>query len=227
MNKFLLNYYFRHSLLMPAVIFTAASIITLNLLSGCGYSLRGTTSKEGGSIGCERNNLGGVKILHVKNKTFVPGLEDRLRFALIEELTKRGFCVKSLGIPEVGMDSEQKLVVEGSPENRQIFRSNDEEGKGISISAEITDIRLNPVAEKSGDVVIYELTILTNFQIHLPDGQVISKSLSSPFVTDFKTSEGESITSPRIEDILIQRDWEIQKVMKDIAIEVIYLILHI
>lgn len=57
------------------------------LLSGCGYTLQGKATLPFKSI-----TLG--KII---NKTFEPGLEDRMQLALIDELMKNGFSIDKSG----------------------------------------------------------------------------------------------------------------------------------
>lgn len=73
---------------------TARIILWLSLvvfqtvvISGCGYTLHGKASLPFSSITIGR----------IINKTFEPGLEDRLQLALVDELMKDGFSIDGSG----------------------------------------------------------------------------------------------------------------------------------
>ncbi len=152
-------------------------------------------SGEGPDKGSLRNC--NVNILLIKNRTTLPGLEDRLRYILSEELLRRGCRITGQG-------------AELLPRHWQ--------GKGgdFNIKGEVTAFQMNVVAEKSDQAVLYEVNIKTRFQVSLPQGdREFSREFTSPFITDFRGG----LT---VEDTIASRDREIDRVMRDIAIEVIY-----
>ncbi|MFN3739827.1 MAG: LPS assembly lipoprotein LptE [Thermodesulfovibrionales bacterium] len=178
-------------------------MLLYSITAGCGYRFTsiGTLPADQAegpyqsaleSGGCLITTIG------INNKTMVPGLEDRLRYILSEELVKRG-CSINNGVPKKSSDF--------------LGLSKD----GISIYGSITDFNMSIVAERSNQIALYEIIIRTDFRLIMPDGKELSKTFSSPFITDFKSGS-------RIEDIIMARDREIDKVMKDIALEVIYTI---
>lgn len=146
------------------------------LLYGCGYKFLYQESTTTSTVACV------VKEIIVNNKTYLPGLEDRLIHILSEELLKRGCDL------------------------------NNEEG--ASIHATIKDFTVTAQAERSNQIVLYEINIRIEFSLLRPDGKGLTKTLASPFITDFKSGA-------RIEDILLARDKEIDKTIKDISVELI------
>lgn len=71
------------------IYFSCLIIVSLSfiLVSGCGYTLQGKASLPFKSI----------TIGKIINKTFEPGLEDRMQLALVDELMKNGFSLDSSG----------------------------------------------------------------------------------------------------------------------------------
>lgn len=162
---------------------TYALVLLCSITIGCGYKFTSPAAELYQSAiespGCL------ITTIEINNKTMVPGLEDRLRYILSEELLKRG-CI--INTPD-----------------------------GISMYGSITDFNMSIVAERSNQIALYEIIIRTDFRFIMPDGNELSKAFSSPFITDFKSGS-------RIEDIIMARDREIDRVMKDIALEIIYTI---
>ncbi len=166
---------------MSRILMTCALVLLCSITIGCGYKL---TSPAGDlyqsaveSPGCLITNIA------INNKTMVPGLEDRLRYILSEELLRRGCTINNK--------------------------------EGVAIYGSITDFNMSIVAERSSQIALYEINIKTDFRLIMPDGKELSKTFSSPFITDFKSGS-------RIEDIIMARDREIDKVMRDISLEIIY-----
>ncbi len=163
------------------------SLLSLSIFSSCGYKLAPQALTEYSEI------KGSIKpsdcrfVINIRNKTFVLGLEDRMRFVLTEELIKRG-C---------------SLMAKAESETKQFH-----------IEGVVADVSMNIVAEKSGQIALYEIVIRVDFEITSPDGKLISKHFSSPFISDFRSGA-------RIEEIISARDREIEKVLRDIAIEII------
>lgn len=85
---------------------------------------------------------------------------------------------------------------------------------GTSIYALVRDFSMTVQAERGDQIALYEIIIRIEFNIPMPDGNILSKTLSSPFITDFRSGA-------RIEDILLARDKEIDKSIRDISAELI------
>jgi hypothetical protein len=180
------------------------SVSMVNLFA-CGYKIAPSTrtpnyAEVNGSIKESDCKF----VINTRNKTFVSGLEDRMRYILTEELIRRG-CANITNCTMAkagGFGGESKCG--GSELKSRLFY----------IEGVITDVNMNIVAERSGQIALYEVIINTFVTITTPDGKVISKNFSSPFISDFKSGA-------RIEEIILARDREIEKVLRDIAIEII------
>lgn len=159
-------------LLLPLLCFI------LLLLYGCGYKF---LSRESPTASTSTGACA-VKEIIVNNKTYLPGLEDRLIHILSNELLKRGCDL------------------------------NNEEGS--TIYAIIRDFDMTVQAERSNQIALYEINMRIEFNLLRPDGKGLKKTLASPFITDFRSGA-------RIEDILLARDREIDKTIKDISVELI------
>jgi hypothetical protein len=176
------------------VLFLISLTFTITIsLTGCGYRFTNC---------CFRHQTLNVTFptclfsIHIRNKTNLAGLEDRLRFILTEELIKRGCSLKEGS----DINEKEKSTVSGATNY-------------FHIEGAVTDFKMNIVAEKSDRVALYEVIITSQFSITLP-GAVISRTFSSPFITDFKSNA-------KIEEIIAQRDKEIDKIFHDIATEII------
>lgn len=73
----------------PYIYYGCLLVVSLSFLfvSGCGYTLQGKASLPFGSI----------TIGKIINKTFEPGVEDRMQLALVDELMKNGFTIDNSG----------------------------------------------------------------------------------------------------------------------------------
>ncbi|MCX7794015.1 MAG: hypothetical protein N2257_06385 [Thermodesulfovibrionales bacterium] len=152
------------------------------MIYGCGYRFYSASLSDNSDSDTLLERTCIIKEIIVRNKTHLPGLEDRLMHVLSEELLKKG-CILN----------------------------ND---RGTSIYAEVRDFNMTVQAERSNQVLIYEIIMKIEFNISMPDGSVISRTLSSPFITDFSSGA-------RIEDILLARDREIDRTIRDISVELI------
>lgn len=174
----------RLSVTKVTILVLSVLILISGFLISCGYRF-GTADLQINEVQAHSNCSFNIEI---RNKTFVPGLEDRWRYILSDELIRRG-CN---GVNNI---TETQFQIKGS----------------------IEEIALNIVAERSNQIALYEVLLKAAFTLTMPDGSIKRGHLSSPFITDFRSGS-------KIEEILVARDREFDRVLRDISLELIQLI---
>jgi len=115
----------------------ATVLVALLLLTGCGYRVAPGIPFEGRR----------VYVGHVANKTLEPGLEERLRTALLEA---------------IAVDGRLKTAPEKEAE--------------VILEATVVQYRLAPSAEASGFATQYEIHLTGAFVVRAGDGKVLAES---------------------------------------------------